>query len=154
MLFNIDQGRRLVNIEPIQSGDRQLALALAAAKLPVDDLTNSGREFYRFAVDGRTVGYGGLECFGDVALLRSVVVLPEFRGRRLGAELVDLLLQEAGKQNVRTVYLLTETATAFFEHQGFSKADRASAPTAIMQTRQAASLCPASATLLMRTLNG
>lgn len=143
-----------MNIQPVSGDDRSLVAALAGAALPVDDLSDAGREFYRFADDGRTVGYGGIERFGDVALLRSVVVLPEFRGRRFGAEIVDLLLREAGRQEVRTVYLLTETATAFFERQGFSKVDKAEVPAAILQTRQAAGLCPASAVLLTRTLNG
>jgi arsenate reductase/amino-acid N-acetyltransferase len=48
--------------------------------------------------------------------------------------------------------MLTSSSEPFFERLGFVRIDRSMAPDAILKTRQAASLCPASATLLVRDL--
>lgn len=132
--------------------DQDLRAALQAAELPIDDLEQTGRVFFRFADQGRIVGFGGMEPYGDCALLRSVVVLPDQRGRGYGEAISRRLLDEAGRGGARAVYLLTERAAAFFEHLGFAKVDRATAPAVILQTRQAASLCPASAGLFAKSI--
>jgi len=49
-------------------------------------------------------------------------------------------------------YLLTTSAALFFESLGFCRIDRAVAPEAILRTRQSASLCPASAILMVKEL--
>jgi hypothetical protein len=48
--------------------------------------------------------------------------------------------------------LLTETAAPFFAKLGFYPIAHDEAPVAILATRQAASLCPASAILMARRL--
>ncbi|WCK05703.1 arsenic resistance N-acetyltransferase ArsN2 [Agrobacterium tumefaciens] len=138
--------------QPASGHDKDLQAALQGAGLPVDDLEQTGRTFFRFADQGQIVGFGGLEPYGDCALLRSVVVLPDQRGRGYGEAISRRLLDEAGRGGARTVYLLTEGAAAFFEHLGFAKVDRATAPAVILQTRQAASLCPASAGLFAKSI--
>lgn len=143
-----------LQLEPVTGADAGLQDALQAARLPTDDLNESGRAFFRFADQGETVGFGGLEQYGEDALLRSVVVLPPQRGKGYGEAMTQRLLDQAAAEGVRTVYLLTESAAAFFEHLGFARVDRATAPSAILQTRQAASLCPASAALLAKTIKG
>ncbi len=138
--------------QPASGRDQDLRAALQAAGLPIDDLEQSGRTFFRFADKGQIVGFGGLEPYGDCALLRSVVVLPEQRGRGYGEAISRRLLDEAGRGGARTVYLLTQSAAAFFEHRGFVKVERTAAPATILQTRQAASLCPASAGLFAKSI--
>ncbi len=140
--------------QPLDSADAGLRAALQQANLPADDLDEDGRSFFRFTHEGETVGYGGLEPYGDHALLRSVVVQPAQRGKGYGEAITQRLLDQAARDGARTVYLLTESATSFFEHLGFAKVDRATAPVAILNTRQAASLCPASAALLARSTTG
>ncbi len=134
--------------------DQDLQTALLAAGLPIDDLTQSGRTFFRFADHGEVVGFGGLETYGDCALLRSVVVLTDQRRHGYGEAITRQMLDQASRGGARTVYLLTESSAAFFEHLGFASVDRADAPAAILQTRQASSLCPASAALLAKTIQG
>lgn len=138
--------------QPTSGHDQDLQAALQAAGLPIDDLEQGGRTFFRFMDNGQLVGFGGLEPYGDCALLRSVVVLPDQLGRGYGEAISRRLLDEAGRGGARTVYLLTEGAAAFFEHLGFGKVDRATAPAVILQTRQAASLCPASAGLFAKSI--
>ncbi|ANM14308.1 MULTISPECIES: arsenic resistance N-acetyltransferase ArsN2 [unclassified Rhizobium] len=139
---------------PVSSADEDLRTALQAAKLPIDDLDEDGRSFFRFTDRNATVGYGGLEHYGSCALLRSLVVLPQQRRHGYGEAITRQLLTQAARGGANTVYLLTDSATSFFERFGFAKVDRATAPAAILQTRQAASLCPASAALLAKIVQG
>lgn len=129
-----------------------LADALLGAALPVDDLQRPGRRFFRFASAGTVVGYGGFELYGHDALLRSIVVLPEARGRGMGAAIVERLVAEVAAAGATRAYLITTTATAFFERHGFRAIDRSAAPPAILATAQAAEICSTTAPLLMRTL--
>ncbi|MBP2448375.1 arsenic resistance N-acetyltransferase ArsN2 [Rhizobium leguminosarum] len=140
--------------QPVSSADEDLRAALKATQLPTDDLDEDGRSFFRFTDQNATVGYGGLEHYGNCALLRSLVVLPQQRGHGYGEAITRQLLAQATRGGVQTVYLLTDSATAFFERLGFAKVDRATAPAAILQTRQATSLCPASAALLAKIVQG
>jgi amino-acid N-acetyltransferase len=54
----------------------------------------------------QVVGCAVLEVYGMAALLRSVAVAPTFRGRMLGYQLVQAMLEEACRLGVREVYLL------------------------------------------------
>lgn len=137
---------------PIEADDPALRQALLEAHLPAGDLEEPGRLFFRFDHDGATIGFGGLEWHGADVLLRSVVIAAEHRGRGLGRDITRALIEQAKAEGASAIYLLTETATAFFGHLGFAAIDRATAPPAILATRQAAELCPASATLMMLEL--
>ena len=141
-----------LNQQTLEGHDDSLRAALAGAGLPVDDLTDAGRSFYRFSRGGQTVGFGGLELYGETALLRSIVVLSHQRGFGFGHAITLSLLDQAHKKGAAAVYVLTETAAPFFQSLGFLPIARDEAPSAILTTRQAASLCPASATLMIRSL--
>ena len=60
------------------------------------------------------VGFGGLEIFGDQALLRSVVTLPPVRNRGIGTAIVSTLEAEARIRGCLAVWLATDQAAAFF----------------------------------------
>lgn len=143
----------MLSIAPIAGDASDLRAALVAERLPTDDLTEPGRTFVRLMRDERTVGFGGYELHGNAALLRSLVVLPSERAQGLGRKAVRLLLDRAAGAGARHAYLLTTSAVPFFERLGFVRVERASAPEAIRASRQAASLCPASAILMARTLD-
>ncbi len=98
--------------------------------------------------EGAIAGCVALELYGDLALLRSLVVAPAFRGRRLGRRLTAEALALAGRKGVTDVYLLTETATAFFPRFGFARRERADAPDALLRSEEFRSACPASAVLM------
>ncbi|TAU00256.1 GNAT family N-acetyltransferase [Rhizobium ruizarguesonis] len=133
-----------LNQQALEGHDDRLRGALAGAGLPVDDLTDAGRSFYRFSRGGETVGFGGLELYGETVLLRSIVVLSDQQGFGFGHAITLSLLDQA--------HLLTETAASFFQSLGFRPITRDEAPAEILTTRQAASLCPASAALMVRSL--
>ena len=92
----------------------------------------------------------GLERYGDVALLRSLVVASERMGRGIGKGLVAAAEALAAKLQVRSIYLLTTTAADFFESRGFRRIRREQAPPQIQSTQEFSSLCPASAVLMVK----
>lgn len=78
------------------------------------------RDFF-VAVDdgGEVIGCCALNIIWEnLAEIRSLVVLPEHRGNRLGRKLVEMCLSEAVTLGIYKVYTLT-VQTGFFAHLGF-----------------------------------
>jgi amino-acid N-acetyltransferase len=126
---------------------------LEAAGLPTADLSESHCDTFFFrGPPERPAGLVGLEIFGDVALLRSLVVAPERRGRGEGAALLDHAESQARGRGIRALYLLTTSAEDFFLRHGYVRTARESAPAAIRATREFAGICPASSAFMSRTL--
>ena len=134
----------------IPSDSAELARALAREGLPTDDLKEPARTFLRFGSQGVAVGFGGYEMHGTDALLRSIVVLPEHRGRGIGANIVAAVSEHAAQAGARQLFLMTTTARPFFERLGFAVCDRECAPPGILASREVAELCPSSAVLMSR----
>lgn len=134
----------------------ELRSELATAGLPVADLAESGRTFFRFEDDGDIAGYagvGGVGGNGADRLLRSLVV-PEYRrATGTGMAIVDAIELHAREGGVARLHLLTMSAEKFFQARGYTPADRATAPPAIATSREFTSLCPASAAYLCKTLD-
>lgn len=151
--FLKEEGAPFVIVRAISGDDAAFMQALEAACLPIDDLNEPGRCFFAFnTLAGMHVGYGGFELYGNDALIRSVVVMPQCRGKGIGRNLVAALLREAFDKGARKAWLLTADATAFFETVGFKPKTRETAPPSILGTRQASGLCPANAPLLFRSI--
>lgn len=126
---------------------------LSAAGLPVVDLDGAMLDAFVVAIEGEVcIGVVGLEICGSDALLRSLAVEPCHRSRGLGARLVDAIETEARVRGVTALYLLTTTATTFFERLGYTAQDRAAVPPSIAVTTEFSSLCPDTADCLRRDL--
>jgi len=139
------------DLEEVGGDTAGLAALLRAGGLPVDDLGDPGRVFFRLrAADGAVAGYVGLELHGREALLRSLVVDPRSRGKGHGTRLVEQAARRAAGLGIRDLYLLTTTAEDFFAARGFARIDRSAVPQSIAASREFASLCPASATVMRR----
>lgn len=124
---------------------RQLLLS---HRLPLEGADRHFAEF-AVAVDGSTViGCAGAELYGASALLRSVAVTPAWQRMGVGRQLVRHLLNGVRRRNVRTVYLLTTTASDYFAALGFRTVDRADAPLPLKASSQFHSACPADAALM------
>lgn len=136
-----------MHMRPVRPDAPELVAALAAAQLPIEDLSETGRSFFAFEDAGRPIGFGGFELYGEDVLLRSVVVLAESRGQGYGRAITEAVLRRAREAGARHAYLLTSTAESFFEHDGFARIDRAEAPPSILATRQAATICSTAALL-------
>lgn len=125
---------------------------LVANDLPADDVRDETAAFYVAYDDADAVGIGGLETYGSVALLRSLVVREGARGEGYGAAVCDALEREGRDADVDEVYLLTTTASGFFAAHGYDAVSREEAPDAIRATEQFADRCPASATCMRKSL--
>lgn len=145
-------GRRLF-AQPLAPWERDgLKAALVRSGLPAADIGEPDRFFWRFEQDDIPVGFGGLEVHGDQALLRSLVTLPPLRHRGIGRALAEILETEAAARGARAIYVLTTSEQDFFANLGYAKCDRTRVPAAIRTTAQFASLCPATATVMMKRL--
>lgn len=102
--------------------------------------------------DDRVVGSAALELYGPAALLRSVAVEPELRGRGHGQALAHAALDLARARGVTQVYLLTDTAADFFGRLGFRRIPRTEAEPAVGASVEFISACPASATCMVLRL--
>jgi len=129
-----------------------LRKALEQADLPTADIEKPDRMFFGLSDQQGLIGYVGLEGDGVDRLLRSLVVLPSRRGSGHGSTLVQRL-EAILPEEVERLHLLTRTAVSFFRRLGYVDADRQEAPASIAATEQFASLCPASALYLVKSLD-
>jgi amino-acid N-acetyltransferase len=125
---------------------------LQSAGLPTEDLTTSNPQFVIAYDTGRIVAVGALQAFGVSALLRSVAVAHHLRGTGLGRIVVRDLERIAGLDGVEQLFLLTQTAQRFFEHQGYRVIDRQSVPQNVQGSAEFRTLCPASAVCMAKEL--
>jgi amino-acid N-acetyltransferase len=131
------------------SGVHQL---LTANKLPLDGVSPSLECFVVAEHERRIVGVAGVEhCgAGEYALLRSVAVDDEWKGRGLGRALVMRAIGDAEARGAKALYLLTTTAESYFPSFGFKPTPRDSVPAAVAQSVEFATACPASAIAMVR----
>lgn len=142
-------------VRPLQPEDRDypaFVKALAAARLPTDDLGEDGRFFALHVGREEALAYGGLAGSGPDRMIRSVVVPEGARGRGQGRLMVRLLEEQALHDGAERLWLLTTSAAPFFAGLGWTVADRSEAPTSIRDSRQFRGLCPSSAVLMCKTL--
>ena len=126
---------------------------LADTGLHHDDISTAQLEHFRLVWDGpRLVGVVGLEIKNHSALLRSLTVDADYRNRKIASRLVGEIEDYVGSLKVKNLYLLTMTAEIFFEKCGYRRTARGSAPDGIQETSEFKSLCPASATCMVKYL--
>lgn len=126
---------------------------LADAGLPTEDLTEDHCEHFFYTGPAATPeGLVGLELFGEVGLLRSLVVSDTRRGQGAGSRLLAHAEFHARARGVRWLYLLTTTAEMFFAGRGYEHAARDTAPAAIRATREFSGMCPASSAFMFKQL--
>lgn len=143
----ITNGSRFKKIEDIHI----LADLLRAEGMCVDDLDCVDVLNGMYDSDDMLIGSFGLELFGGHALLRSIVVISDLRGRGIGVDLVNNALESAKERNVRQLFLLTTTADKFFIKFGFKITDRNTVPESITSTTEFQTFCPDTAVCMKLT---
>lgn len=145
-------GLRTATIEGARSSElRQIQWLLNSHALPTTDITEEALEHFWVYRDFIGVaGVVGLECYGDVALLRSLVVADGYVGRGIGKRLVAAAEDLARARQIHSIYLLTTTVQAYFEPLGFRCIPRDGVPSAIADSSQFKSLCPSTAVLMVK----
>lgn len=141
-----------MNIRAAQPGDlAQIRALVNAARLPSDDLSERSLGLFLVLEHGQVLqGVVGLERYGEAALLRSLVVADEARGRGYGRQLTTAAEALAQKSGVVTLYLLTTSAEAFFQGRGFRAINRDEPPSPIKGTAQFSALCPSTAIVMVK----
>lgn len=125
---------------------------LSKAGLPVADISDKVTLFGLFDGKNTLAAIAGIEIYGDCGLLRSVCVPASMQGRGFGKQVVNELERYGRGASIRSLYLLTTTASDFFLKAGYHLADRSTAPQAIQQTAEFAGLCPSTAAFMCKNL--
>lgn len=138
-------------IRPARRSDLEaVEKLLAASMLPVEGVAESLDGFIVAETEGRLAGVAGLERCADNALLRSVAVAEEWRGRGVGNALVTQLISNAEREGLDRLYLLTTTADRWFPAFGFTRISRDDVPAEVRATSEFRDICPSSAIVMMR----
>jgi N-acetylglutamate synthase-like GNAT family acetyltransferase/precorrin-6B methylase 2 len=142
-----------VKIRRAEPGDLGIVVRiLEAAGLPVAGVQEHFGEFMvAQAPDGTITGAAGLEAHSSSALLRSVAVLPRWRGTGVGRRLVSTQLSRLASGT--HVYLLTTTAEAYFRSFGFERISAEDVPEELRQSREFQGACPQSAAVMRLVLS-
>src|SRR5690606_9003115 len=126
---------------------------LQQAGLPSEDLAAERlEELFQAGDPTAPLGIVGLEVSPPYARLRSLVGDARARSGGLGSRLLAHAEVHARSRGVRSLYLLTTTAEAFFAARGYSRTDRSEAPPFIRSSAEFAALCPASAAFMVKQL--
>lgn len=142
-------------VRPATSADlAAVEQLLTDSDLPLVGVKDALDTFVVAEADGQLVGVAGLEICCDDALLRSVAVRPEWRSKGVGRAVVTRAIAEAESRGLRALYLLTTTAEHYFPSFGFARIDREAVPEDVRKTEEFTSACPASATVMSRSLRG
>ncbi|NOY83755.1 MAG: GNAT family N-acetyltransferase [Nitrospirae bacterium] len=120
--------------------------------LPSDDCDHHIDNFIIAEKEGEMIGTGAIEVCGVYGLVRSIAVIPEWRGRGIARKILTLLEDRAYEKGMNTLYLLTETAVAYFGKLDFSVNKRTETPEEITKTKQFRVLCPSTATVMCREI--
>lgn len=126
---------------------------LALCELPYEDITAFLSNFVIGRRDDQIVGVIGLEVCGRDALVRSMAVAPDFRGRGIARALNTRIFALARLLKVKELYLLTITAAQYAGRLGFQKIERKDAPESIQATGEFKLLCPQTAVCMVKRID-
>jgi len=121
---------------------------LQSSGLPHQDLDFQRHILMGYHDNDELVGTGALEIYGENALLRSLAVKIGARGLSLGSSIIKDLIRQGKKNNLKGIYLLTETAASFFALKGFKEISRDLVPDDVRRSSEFSHVCPASATCM------
>lgn len=125
---------------------------LEQAGLPLAGTEDPATELYA-ALDGRRLcGLVGIEVRPPSALLRSLVVAPELRGRGLGQALLAFAEGAARERGLTTAFGLTTTIPELLERAGYSELPQRDLPAELRASAELQGACPASARAFRKPL--
>ncbi|MGS2718489.1 arsenic resistance N-acetyltransferase ArsN2 [Eionea flava] len=136
-----------------KANEKDLARIVALLEehsLPFDDCAEHLQHFIVHEKVGGIVAVGGAEYYDGVGLIRSIVVSKSEQGKGIACLLINELLNAMKEADITQVYLLTTTASHYFEKKNFTIIERRDVPRSIQKTQQFSSLCPSSATVMRR----
>lgn len=122
---------------------------LSQNDLPNQDIEDNNVKIFALKEDNNLIGTIGIEEYGKIALLRSMVTDEKYRGQGYGKILFDEIIKYSKNKRINELYLLTCTAHKYFEKLGFQELSRNDVPKEIKKTKQFSELCPCSAVCMI-----
>jgi amino-acid N-acetyltransferase len=124
---------------------------LQSEKLPAEDLPSDLDNFF-IALDynNNVVGAVGLEKYNNCGLLRSLVVNKDYRNKNIAGRLIIQIEEKAKDLGVDCIYLLTETAPAYFAKKGYEKIKREEVPADLQGSSEFTHVCPQAAIVMRK----
>ncbi|MFX1514656.1 MAG: GNAT family N-acetyltransferase [Promethearchaeota archaeon] len=121
-------------------------LLLKTVDLPKEGVTEHFHTFFVARDGDLIVGCIGIEIYSappdpSIGLLRSVAVHPSFQGKGIGHQLVEKIHEFSNQEDLKEVYLLTETAEHYFPKFGYVIIPREEADPKIKQSVEFTTLC-------------
>ena len=119
-----------IQFQPASPTDwNEIRNLLTANRLPVQGALNHLMHFVVATENGRVVGTIGMEVYGDIGLIRSLVVASNMRGKSVAKRLLLSLIERARAKQIGALYLLSGPIDGLFFDNGFEKMARADMPT-------------------------
>jgi amino-acid N-acetyltransferase len=147
------QTENQIFITKASDNHRPMVIALLQAeKLPVEDLPASLNNFFVALHEVKIIGAIGLKQYGNYGLLRSMVVHAAHRNKHIASSLVEQLEHYGKTLGISDMYLLTETAPAYFEQKGYQKIKREEVPLELHASSEFSHVCPVSAIVMKKEL--
>ena len=125
---------------------------LSSAKLPTSDLPESLNNFLAVLENPELIGVMGLEACGSYGLLRSLAVRPGYRNQSIASKLVEQIEKLALTEELKSIFLLTETAPDYFTRKGYHIIIRTEIPAEVQQSSEFSHVCPQSAIPMKKDL--
>ena len=127
---------------------------LRGCDLPTQDITRDKlSSFFSYGDSTNLIGVVGIELHGEFGLLRSLAVSPDRRNSGIANQLLNTIEKYAISKHIKSVYLLTTTASEYFARHSFSLVSRDDVPDEIKQTSEFDSVCPKTAILMYKNLS-
>jgi amino-acid N-acetyltransferase len=125
---------------------------LTASDLPLDGAAEAFSTGLVVRDGADLVGCAAIEPYDGAAVLRSVAVREDQRGRGLGQALVAAAEDLARERGASELILLTETAEPFFARLGYDVIDRGVVADDVAGSIEFAVACPSTAVAMRRRL--
>ncbi len=106
-------------------------------------------DFYTAIEDGKVIGLIGMERYGHYGLLRSMVVHPDYRNKKIAKAIEET----ATLSGISLMFLLTETAEKYFEKKGYDVITRDKVPDEVKASTEFCHVCPVGATVMRKHLS-
>jgi amino-acid N-acetyltransferase len=130
-----------MHIHQQPNAEKVLSL-LNQSGLPVTGLQeNSFEDFFGCGEKNNPAGIVGVELLEGFGLLRSLVVAKESRGKGCGKSLLETAERYAQSKGLKSLYVLTDTASGFFARMGYLEVALVKVPDIIRNCPEFIHLC-------------
>ena len=141
-------------VEPVDSDDQpKVEALLKQVNLPIEGVCDQFQNYFKIQGESdKIIGCVGVEVYGNMGLLRSVAIHPDFQRKGLGKKLVEGAEEFSKTRALKKIYLLTEGAEEFFSRLGYKTIPREQADPSVQQSLEFTTVCKDSGTCMEKDL--